>query len=184
MVLSRLGMSICIVLLTMGCEPEASQIEAVSGDDTQVQPSAAKRPSQMLSTQTHELQGGLADLAFLRPTSGAGLQTLISNRRFDRRKGQPTPTRAEQFNADGTWWASVEETMSAQFNGSWRVVEQQGSPPQICVSLLTKDRLPLDQRKEICRVVEFSEDQRVAKIPDIYRASVVSEFDVVILEDV
>ena len=184
MVLSRLGM-ICIVLLTMGCEPQASQIKAVSGDDTQVQPSAAKRQSQMpLSTQTHESQGGLADLSYLRPTSGAELRTMISDRRFDRRKGQPTPTRAEQFNADGTWWASVEETMSAQLNGSWRVVEQQGSPPEVCVSLLTKDHSPIDQRKEICRVVEFTEDQRVAKIPDIYRASVISEFDVVMLGDV
>lgn len=184
MVLSRLGMSFCIVLLTMGCERQASQVEAVSGDDTPVRPSAAKRPPQILSTQTHELQGGWADLAFLRPTSGAGLRTLISGRRFDRRKGQPTPTRAEQFNADGTWWASVEETLLALFNGTWTVVEQQGSPPQVCVSLLTKDHSPMDQRKEICRVVGFSEDQRVAKIPDLYHASLVSEFDVVLLEDI
>lgn len=182
MVLSRPGTSIFILLLTTGCEPQASQIKAVSGDDTQAQPSAARPPSQIpLSTEAHELQGGLVDMAYLRPTSGAGLRTLMSDRRFDRRKGQPTPTRAEQFNADGTWWASVEETLLAQLNGSWRVVEQQGSPPQVCVSLRTKDHLPIDQRNEICRVVEFSEDRRVAKIPDINHASVVSEFDVVIL---
>ncbi|PXW70028.1 hypothetical protein C7451_1144 [Blastomonas natatoria] len=184
MVLSRPGM-ICIVVLTMGCEPQASQIKAVSDDDTQVQPSAAKRQSQMpTSTQTDELQGGLADLAYSRPTSGAELRILISDKRFDRRKGQPTPTRAEQFNADGTWWASVEETIAAQLNGSWRVVEQQGSPPEVCVSLLTKNKSPIDQRKEICRVVEFSEDRRVAKVPDIYRASVISEFDIDMLGDV
>ena len=184
MVLSRLSMAICIVALTMGCEPQASQVKAVGGDDTQVEPSAAKRSPQMLSTQTPELQEGMADLAFSRPTNGARLRTLISDRRLDRRKGQPTPTKAEQFNADGSWWASREETLFALFNGSWRVVEQQGSPPQVCVSLLTKDYSPMDQRKEICRVVEFSEDQRIAKIPDLYHASVVSEFDVITLEDI
>jgi hypothetical protein len=109
---------------------------------------------------------------------------LLSGKRLKRRQEQPSATLAERFNADGTWSSTVEEVILADFVGNWRVVEPPNSAPEVCVTVLTKNGASTSERDEICRRVRFSKDQRVAKIPFLLHPLVVSEFDVVSLEDI
>ena len=178
----RTSVLTCIVLLTVGCNSPTPQND-FARDEKVVRPSTEKRAIQLpSSTKTDALPSLESELIFLDSADSAALRSLLSGKRLERRQGQPTPTRAEQFNADGTWWASVEEVILTHSAGNWRVVEPLDSAPEVCVTVLTKDGASIRERDEICRRMKFSKDQRVAEISFLLHPLVASEFDVVPLE--
>lgn len=183
--LSRTGLWICIVLLTMGCDAPISQHEVARNENAVVHPSTQKLgPKLPPSTPTVTPQNQQQEVTFTSAANGNALRSSLSGKRLERRQGEPTPTRAEQFNADGTWWISVEAVVLTHLTGNWRIVEPQHSTPQVCVTVLSENGAPVNEREEICRSVKFSEDKRVAKLPDLFHALVISAYDLVNLEDI
>ena len=183
MALSRTGSWICIVLLTMGCDTPISQDEVARGENEAVHPSTQKlEPKLPPSTPTPAPQNHEQELTFTNAADGNALWHSLSGKRLERRQGEPTPIRAEQYNADGTWWMSVEAAVLNYVTGDWRVVEPQHSQPQVCITVLSKNGVPVNEREEWCRSVKISQDQRVAKLPD-FHASVISAYDLVNADD-
>ena len=181
----RPSVLICIVLLTVGCNSPAPQDE-IARDEKVDRPSTEKRAIQLPpSTKTDALPTLKSEPVFLDSADSAALRSLLSGKRLERRPESSPPTRAEQFHADGTWWASVEEVIATHWAGNWRVVKLPDSAPEVCVTVRTKNGASTSERGEICRRVRFSKDQRVAEVPFLYHPSLVaSEFEVVSLEDI
>lgn len=170
-------------MLTMGCDAPVSQDEVARDENAVVHPSTQElEPKLPPSTPTHTSQNKDQELTFTNPADGNALRHSLSGKHLKRRKGEPTPIRAEQYNADGTWWMRVEGVFLNYMTGDWRVVEPQHSPPQVCTTVLSKNGSPVNEREEWCRSVKFSQDQRVAKLSD-FDASVISAYDLVDVGD-
>lgn len=177
--LLRDGTIVCIVLQVMGCGPDTAQDQALLSESSVVAPPTNNSvPELPASPQTSAQQKHGAGRSFRDVENGAELRRLLSDRQLRLGESQSTPTLVEIFNADGTWAGYVQMRAMTSVEGTWRIVEMDGARPQVCVAQAIQNGTPLVGRDEVCRVVSFSEQGRMAKTSDLFHTSITSTYDV------